>query len=63
MCILLVKDYLMGKKTRHCSLTMNKARLLEIPSSMDFLFILLEDISYPKIRSNGWTLHLGCGQH
>jgi hypothetical protein len=51
----------MGNKTRHYSLTMNQTRLLESPSSMAFLIFILEDISYPKIRSNGWTLHLGCG--
>jgi hypothetical protein len=43
----------MGKKTRDYSLMMNQTRLLKIPSSMVFLFIFLEDISYPKIRSNG----------
>jgi len=49
VCILLVEDYPMGKKTKPCSLMMSQAKLFEIPRAVGFFVNLLEDISCPKI--------------
>jgi hypothetical protein len=62
MCILLVKDYLMGKKTKPYSLMMSGAKLFEIQRGVFFYKNVIEDIS-SRIRCNGWTsLHV-CSQH
>jgi len=62
VCILLVEDYPMGKKTKPCSLMMSQAKLFEIPRAVGFFGNLLEDISCPRIRCNGWTSLHDCGQ-
>jgi hypothetical protein len=44
----LVKDYLMGKKTKPYSLMMSQAKLLKIPRIMVFFGSILEYISCLK---------------
>jgi hypothetical protein len=63
MCILLVEDYFMGKKAKHCSLTMSWARPFKIPNAMVFSLSPLKDINCQKVRSSDWSLQLVCGRH
>jgi len=62
MCILLVKDYPMGKKTKPYSLRMTGAKFFEIPRALFLKKNVIKDISCPRIRCNGWTSLRGCGQ-
>jgi hypothetical protein len=51
-----------GKNTKPCSLMMNWAKFFKNSREVVFLGNLLEDISCPRIRCNGWTFIWDCGQ-
>jgi hypothetical protein len=51
----------MGKKAKHCSLTMSQARSFKIPNAMVFSLSPLKDINCQRIKSNDWTLQHVCG--
>jgi hypothetical protein len=59
--IFFVEEYLMGKKAKHCSLTMSQARSFKIPNAMVFSLSPLKDINCQRIKSNDWTLQHVCG--
>jgi hypothetical protein len=46
----------MGKKAKHCSLTMSQARPFKIPNAMVLSLSPLKDINCQRVKSSYWNL-------
>jgi len=51
-----------GKEDQTLLIDDERTKLFEIPRKVFFYKSVIEDISCPRIRCNGWTSLRGCGQ-
>jgi hypothetical protein len=51
-----------GKEDQTLLINDEWTKLFEIPRKVFFFKSVIEDISSPRIRGNGWTSRCGCGQ-